>query len=255
MILRKTSIQPVIAKIIRDTRIHDSSFLIDMNEWIPEVMEMLGTDDEKSYAFEEVKLNFYKGKMPCGLYNILAIEYNGCRMSYKNGLSMKSTSQNPYDQDPQLWISTVGLKETIPGNYVWQSSAEAVSRLPMGGHTYSVEMGYINSSLCDATIGVHMDKVTTDENGFPYVPDNANYREAVYYYVRAKMGGAGYNDREFNEATLMQRFDLYAGRALNEITYPSPDQMQSRIKTLNRLMFDEDYWNNMFDSPAEQINY
>lgn len=37
-------------------------------------------------------------------------------------------------------------------------------------------------------------KMPHDERGFPLVPDNANYQEAVYWFVRAKLIGTGHKD-------------------------------------------------------------
>jgi hypothetical protein len=80
----------------------------------------------------------------------------------------------------------------------------------------------------------------------PLIPDNQNYKEALYLYVRAKMIGSGYQDKVYQEQTLMQRFETIGRRAINEITYPTPDEKEQQVKTQVRFIPPDNYWENFF---------
>ncbi len=115
-----------------------------------------------------------------------------------------------------------------------------------GEHWYYTELDHIVTSMSDTWIRIHFKAMPVDGNGLPLIPDEENYKEALYYYVRAKMIGAGYEDRQFREDVLMDRFEKYAQRARSRITYPSLDQMEEKVGRMNKLIFPENYWNNYF---------
>lgn len=262
MIYQSCSIDQVIARIIRNTKVQDSSYIIDMQEWIPEAMEFLRTQWQLKPAFEDIKISFHKGKLPCGLIHLDAVEYKGQRLPYSStgknymtGHKLGQPTGTSIDKT-ELFTSVI---ETKPNdtyfdqdNIMWSSDARPlVSNLETTdgcdvhpSHWYSIEMGYLNTSIIDGEVRLHYFSEPKDENGFPLIPDNANYKEALYYYVRAKMIGAGYEDKVYREEELMARFETYARRAINEITYPTVDQKEQALKTLTRLIPPENYWEN-----------
>lgn len=254
MIHKSCSIQEVIGRVIRNTRIQDSSYITDMYEWIPEAMEFMRTKMELSYTFKDVEINFHKGKMPCGLIHIMAIEYNGCRLEYKTGSNNSYRRANTSTTGLDLFVSTIKTQDVPDGNYIWKSDIRSVGSLPVGSGSYSIEMDYINTSICDGMVRVHYMSQPLDCDGLPLIPDNANYKEAIYYYVRAKMIGCGYKDNAFSEQELMQRFEIYASRAMGQIRYPSMDLIQKRMDTLMRFIPPEDYWNNFFEGSNGTVN-
>lgn len=272
MIYSSVSIKNIIARVIRNTRIQDSSYIQDMTEWIPEAMGYMRTNFELSYRWKDVEINFHKGILPCGLIHVEAVEYNGQRLKTSNTSKHYATGHDlRYDPDAdnteaQLFISTIGIDSLEdygqPGNFLYKSDIKPFQTSLTGVNScdispsnfYKIEMNCITTSMADATIRVHYKAQPMDSEGFPLIPDNENYKEALYYYVRAKMIGCGYHDTAFKEQELMQRFEGYAARAIGEIKYPSPDIMQSRIDTLVRFIPPANYWENYFrtDSP-EQI--
>jgi hypothetical protein len=268
MIFRSTSIQSVIARVIRNTRVQDSSYLIDMMEWIPEAMGKMQTQQQLKRTFQDVEVAFHKGKLPCDLVDLLAVEYKGQRLRTGNSVKNITTGHNIKDgmiQTPDLFttvIATQNQKEfTSEQNHIWGSTLTPAEPLTVncdvqGSDYYEIEMEYINTSFSDGIVRLHYDALPVDAQGMPLIPDNENYKEAIYWYCRARMIGCGYNDTVFNEKDLMQRFELYATRAISEITYPSPDVMESRINTLVRFIPPANYWENFFrnDSPERLYN-
>ena len=73
--MNSTSVKEVIGRIVRNTRLNDSSYLDDMLEWIPEGMDQLETRYQlksKSETLEVVE--HVSKKLPCGLVHIDAVE-------------------------------------------------------------------------------------------------------------------------------------------------------------------------------------
>lgn len=255
MIYKSCSIDETIGRVIRNTRVQDTAFLIDMHEWIPEAMELMHTKHQYSYAYEDVEIKFHKGKMPCGLIWIEAVEWCGTRLRHGNSVKNITTGRaNPFESNtPSVFISKVEKKELPDGNFIYTSTLEAVKELPLAtDEWYQTEMDRILTSFSDDYVRIHFVKIPTDQRGFPLIPDNANYKQAIYWYTRGKMIEAGFQDSVIRWEVAQQQFEFYAARAVSEIDYPSPDQMQDRVERMNQLVLPTDYFDTFFRSNPEQ---
>lgn len=366
MVVTSVSIKEVIGRIIRNTRLQDSSYISSMNEWIPEAMGYMRTKNSLQLKWADVDIDFYKGKLPCGTRSVRAVEHNGCRMKYSRTVrpfthpkEIKKTVEfisdpakvaissmdETVDQNctvefsaPKPTISTgdihvkviyahtngediavtldvvvgvsldftallvalnaVGLGtwtaalsldttkiiltsvnntyEVTDLTYAWLpadtpdhsftydidcdqqvlttyqaiqtrtpafvTDVIALERLPYGEHGYYTELDYINTSLCEGTIRVYYMGIPTDCEGFPLIPDNENYKQALYWYVRGQMIGTGYSDSVFKYSDCEIQFEKYATRALGEIRYPSVDMVDGTVAMGTSLLTAEDYF-------------
>lgn len=87
-----------------------------------------------------------------------------------------------------------------------------------------------------------------DNEGFPLIPDNGHYKEALYWYVRAKMYGAGYDEKQYKLDYMDQKFQDHAKWARAEIRYPSVDEIASSVGKLSQFNWPVDYFET-FDNP------
>jgi hypothetical protein len=275
MIYKSCSIEEVIARIIRNTRISDASFIIDMNEWIPEAMGMMKTQYQYSPAFKDIEINFHKGKLPCDLVSLLAVEYEGCRLNYSSTVKHYKTGPAINKEVPTVPVfvsETVAQSHTYTeeetpetkgnpvthNNIVWKASVEglkAALALPLSSHWYQTEMDWLNTSICDGTVRLYYYAIPVDDNGLPLIPDNEDYKQALYYYVRAMMVGAGYDDKTFKYEQLLQHFELHAARAIGQIRYPSLDMKEQQIKTQVRFIPPANYSENYFSVASPEGNF
>ena len=261
MIYQHDSIQTVIARVIRNTRIQDTSYLFDMNEWIPEAMGIMRTKYELSTKYQDININFHKGKLPCDLHHIKAVEWEYGRLREGNSSKDITTSQNNnIAQSYNIQVSTLSKMITPTGNLMWTSAFTPQlyeGTLGLSYHKtayYQVEMGYISTSFADSLIRVHYAAVPCDEQGLPLIPDNEEYKQALYYYIRAMMIGAGYVDTVFNEQELTARFEMHAARAISQIRYPSVDIMEQRVNNHVRFVPQANYFDNFFRTSGREGN-
>lgn len=249
MLYNPVSIDEVVARVLRNTRVQDMSYIQDMMEWVPEAMTFMRTEYELSREFKDVEINFHKGKLPCGLVYIDAVEYDGHRLSYSSTSKHYSTGHNlkyPSVTNAIPFASIVKQVENGENN-LWVTQTVPYYELPIHNTAfYNLELGWITTSFADGCVRLHYRLHPLDENGMPLIPDNESYKEAIYYYVRAKMIGAGYEDKVYREGELMNRFETYARRAINEITYPTPDEKEQQVKTQVRFIPPDNYWENFF---------
>lgn len=251
MIYQPCSMDSVIGRVIRNTRVQDTAYIADMVEWIPEAMEMMETRMQTEGAIADVVMKFHKHRLPCGLLYIDAVEHMGRRLP--RGNSVKSIRRpNTHEQRSggieQTWTS-VPFKYPAPGDqsYLYFSTLQKVERLPQhDAHYYEIELGCILTDFDSGPITIYYRRTMIDDKGLPLIPDNSNYKEALYWYTRAKMIGAGFDDRIVKMEECDRKFEFYAGRAMGEITYPSPDEMEHRVNTFARLIPVENYFENYF---------
>lgn len=252
MIYQSVPIDDVIGRIVRNTRVQDTAYITDMFEWIPEAMEMMQTRQQEQGAFAKVKIQFHKGKLPCGLTSIDAVEYRGRRIHYGN--SVKNIRQpqirhEPERSIPQTWTSEV-IKYSAPNAdqaNLYFGIMRKVMDLPLHDHHYyEIEYGTILTDLPDCEITVYYRRIPLDEKGLPLIPDNSNYKEALYWWVRSRMIGAGFDDSVVKMGECDLKFEHFSGRAVAEIDYPSPDQMEGKLHVFARLIPPEGYYEHFF---------
>lgn len=249
MIYQSCSIDEVIGKVIRHTRVKDTAFIIDMHEWIPECMRLMNTHMQYVPDYKDVEIKFHKGKLPCGLVFIEAVEWCGARLRYGN--SVKHPQAPDCDTDVEqingAFVSIPYKAGTANSTYSFSSDIKSVYKLPAcSNQWYQVELGRILTSFEEGWVRIFFRKTPTDARGLPLIPDNENYKQALYWYTRACMIGAGFEDRIFGWDQCNQNYEFYAARAVTEIDFPSPDEMETRLNTQLRLIFPQDYFDNFF---------
>ena len=257
------SIQTMIAKIIRDCRLKDATFAEDMLEWIPSAMGELQTNLTLSPTSELVQVIFHKAPMPNGLQAILSVTHGGHRMAYANPdqdinyakiqqgnvmpgsvfLSQNKDTENVMDLESASILNSSYMESTL----------QPVDNAGQGGQYWYRDLpDCIETSLSNGMIRVNFMQIPMDEEGFPLIPDNENYKEAIYYKIRQKLIEAGYPDSVLKWEVCMQLFEKYAGRALGEIRYPSTDRIEAMNRTLTRLLPPSNYYENFSDNRSQE---
>lgn len=273
MIYQSTSIQEVMARVVRNTGVLDSRYISSMEEWIPEAMGIMNFKQATTKHWEDVYITFHRGKMPCDLHSIEAIEYDGRNLLTSNSTRMvgapmpafrnhqAARSSTEFVSVPQTYqvTHTDGTTGRVfdstaqPQAFCTQSSANCHRLRPCHGEWYQVEVpGYITTSFKCGWIRVHYKRIPVDEDGLPMIPDNENLKQALYWYTRAMMVGAGWEDpipTYRNPEVLLAKFELAAGRAASEITYPTDAELELAVRNLNKMVKDERYFDRFFETP------
>lgn len=243
-----SSIDNLIAKIIRDTRIPDSSYLADMYEWIPEAMRLLKTMVEMPVTPQKVTITNHMAKLPCGLIELLAVEYQGQRLRYYNGirpggsLTLFSTRENiGFTYYPTF-------KDMPSGPVLDLQLVMAAAAHPTAG--YQVHMDYISTTFESGEVTLYFRQAPVDSRGLPLIPDNPDYKEAIYWWVREKLIQSGWTDPVYGHDDRMadQRWEKHAARAISDITYPSVDQKEAQLAMSVRFVPPTDYYESFFNS-------
>lgn len=254
-----TSMAAAVGSILRRTGLKDTSLIPDINEWLVEAMGLLQVSLTLEPTFEDVKVNFHKGKYPCGLAELLAIEYCGTRLHLNNGVRTpeKEWVAGLEDVNDATFMTTVTQANTPSGNYIWASSAQKLSTMKWNATDwYKTDGRYILTSFDKGLITVYFNQVPTDEMGFLLMPDEANYKEALNWFLRARLIGRGViKSTDYSEEKCDLMFEKFAGRAKENITYPSIDKAQATVDSLARLLPDLNYYDSFFTTTGREDYY
>lgn len=243
-----SSIDNMIAKIIRDTRIPDSSYLADMYEWIPEAMRLLKTMVEMPVTPQSVIISNYMAKLPCGLIDLLAVEYQGARLRYYNGIRPGGSQPTFVDQNNTGFTAFPTFNQMPSGPVLDLKYVAGLSAHPSAG--YQIHMDHISTTFKDGQIILYFRQAPVDSKGLPLIPDHADYKEAIYWWVRSKLIQSGYTDPVYghDDRVAVERWEKHAARAISDITYPSTDQVEAQIAMGTRFVPPTDYYESFFNS-------
>lgn len=250
------------ASIVRNTRVTDTSYYDDAVDWIGEAIIKLKTRYSYSLEHKQLQLDFCLAKIPCAAEAIAAVVFEGHRI-------MPSASDGPLMPRPKRGSDTSmdnsftsvlcmpkgieALGETSVNNwpeYV-QSSALVESCPQHPQIRYRINFNKIELPVEYGCIDLWYWSLPKDETGFLMIPDNENYKTAIYWYVRMMMIGSGYPDPVFSYDAAEYRFEKYLNIAINEINYPTPDEVEERMIISNRMVNNGTGWSNFFTEAPE----
>lgn len=210
MIEKFTSIQEIISKVYRDLSLEDESKWEDMIEWSAEALEQIGAFAQYVHKAEAIEVSSFRATLPCDLHKLLGIEYNGEALQKLTG--NYDTANRTNDQE-QLLKSTSFNGYTINGSWF----------------NFNFESGTVNV----AYIGI-----PTDSDGFPLIPDNISYKEAIEKYIVMKMRYPDFIMERINPNTwdtIKNDWHWYCSQARGKANMPNADQMEAIKNMWNRL--------------------
>ena len=265
MIYKTTSVKEVIARIIRNTgKSLSSEYIEDMLEWIPEGIKKLQTKYTLYDSFEKINIVGHVAPLPCDLINIIAVEYEGHRLR-EGGDIRNLTAENPLslyrENKPDVYETETASHteyepDTFPDNsYIEQHRGQDLKRVDSAKYNseyYKIQMNCIQTSFECGEITLHYKTLPVCKDGYPEIPDNENYKTALYWYVLSMMLGAGYEHKVFKYDFAYMEWERFGRRAMNEITYPTVDTMERIYRAGTRLVPPEHFYED-FRINSEQI--
>jgi hypothetical protein len=176
------SYQTIISKLYRDLQLKDEQDIIgDILEWTAEALEFIGVYDQYESKPATITIVNYKGEKPCDFIALEQTTYNNYPIVYNTGIQTpKDTSINygyltPYSYNQEKINN--GL--LFNGNY----------RLA-NGETFKIESSWFKTSFEKGELNIVYKSVIVDTDGFPLIPDNVSYKEALYWYIVYKINYA-----------------------------------------------------------------
>jgi hypothetical protein len=154
MVYKFTSSKHAIRKVFRIFKLTaNSDWVNDAVEWIGEAIQLIGSSPLEP-AFIDLPIENHRVYFPADFFSMRAVEYNGRPLSYSADITIFTGSN-----DTAL--------ASVRHGY------EGFSYIPNG----------IITHMSSGVVRIHYDKFPTDEEGFPMVPDNQDFLEAIQWWL------------------------------------------------------------------------
>ena len=200
---RAISSEAIIGKIYRDYRHHltSSSWTYDAIEWIGDAVKAI----KAYYGLEHLALcaqvKQCKVALPCRLEQLEGIEYNGCRLPRTNNVDFK----NPC--------------KALTGKPIHPDAK------------YQLNPGYIQTNFDEGEIIIYYLGIPIDCHGFPMIPDQIDYKEAISAYIIFRLLTSGHKIADFNWREWEERWERKRYEARNRVDFPDIDDMEAFART------------------------
>lgn len=250
----------IVGRVLRRTGCKDTSIIPDMVEWLAEAMQILQMTLTLKPSYEEnVRVRFHKAARICGLREVWAIEYCGYRLPLYNGIRDPRVNHNPTcwsDSMEAIFVSSVTKENTPSGNFLYTSQLDKIMDLPWHSHHwYKMEGTQILTSFKDGHITPYFGGVPVDREGYWMILDEGNLKEALTWFLRARMAGRGYvyGKPPMGEEACDAKFETWTGRAKAEITMPSVEKIEAELDVLRTLVPNFRYYESFFNAGSQRF--
>jgi len=224
MIHGSVSLKNIISKTIRDLQYSKDFPWQNAIEWGAEALQHIGAYGQFEKRCEKIDIQNHRGILPCDFHQLLQVSYNGKPLSPGTGSFMhlmhtscfsnnKDTDLSLYEQATiariELQINSINQQLAVATNVTVIESlnnslqdlkkellcvlnrTSTLSPILEKGlderGTYWIGDYYIKTSFANGTVFIAYMAIPTDDEGFPLVPDDISYREAIYRYITMKM--------------------------------------------------------------------
>lgn len=161
---------------------------------------------------QEVDIEDYRGILPCDFYEMIQVRTVGassCQSSY--GVFRYSTDS--FHMSP--------------------------SKTRDNDLTYKLQGNCIFTSIKEGTIELAYRAIPTDQEGFPLIPENGSFENALELYIKKKHFTIQFELGKINQQVLQHAEQEYAwavGQAETDLVRPSLDQLEAFTGSWNSLL-------------------
>jgi len=241
MIHKNISIKHVISKVLADNDVQEETFRVsDCISWAAEALERIG-------AFPELTVNVtgkggeplleikdYRVVLPMGLHSIIQAAYAD---TAEGPFYPMRRSSGSFDH---VRGETVIADNTDPENPVYGIKDEDLNKTSFNYDiVYTVVPGYINTNIREGHIMLSYRTIPLDEDGYPIVPDDAGFIDALYWYITMKLLYPKWVIGTVRENVYMDArssWNYYSKQAYGNSLMPDGDMLESIKNTWNRLI-------------------
>lgn len=205
------SIKVVLDNILDHPMLRDVSFERAVNHTI-NFMRILGCPRMFEEKVSLVNISNWRGALPCDFNDIIQVRtHESCNR--KDYGVFRHTTDNFHMSDNK------------------QNSFDL---------TYKIQGNVIFTSIKEGTIEIAYNAFAVDSDGYPMIPDNSSFINALELYIKKKQFNVLFDTGKISQAVYNQVCQDYAwavGQAQSDLIRPTIDQMQSLTNSLNTLVW------------------
>ena len=178
-----------------------------MINYTQEFIRIVGSPVLFSDKSARVKIEDYRGMLPCDIINILQV-------------------RGEHGEEFRYTTDTFHTSKTSP------------EHTPDYYHTYKVQGNIIYTTIEEGYVEVVYQGIETDEDGYPLIVDNASFIKALELYIKKQWFTILFDLGKIQPMVLQntkQEYAFYVGQAQNSLISPSLDEMENICNILNSM--------------------
>jgi hypothetical protein len=124
-----------------------------------------------------------------------------------------------------------------------------------GDYTYVITPGYIKTALKDGYLMLSYQAVPTDTEGYPMIPDDESFEEAIYWYINMKLTYPEWKMGRVRDAVYYDAkssWNYYRKQAYGNAMMPNIDQLEAIKNAWLRLVPEINEHGNAFSTLNER---
>ena len=212
------SVNSIIEKVYRDLNMIDQLDLGNAVEWAGEAIELIGAPMTLRERVGLIEIKHRKGKLPLDMHLLI-------------------TSGAAPNQDCKCAKRFTQMRYSTDAYHMFCS--ECKDKNCNSDLTYKVNDDYMFVNFDEGTVRISYKAIPVDEFGFPLIPDDVKFKNAVSYHIMWKLAfikmmsgkiAVGVYDR------IQADRDWYLGAAQTRGNTPNPDMMESIKNNWIRLI-------------------
>jgi hypothetical protein len=297
MVYNLTSVKRVIAKVFTDLDLKEGDHRVsDMVEWSGEALEKIGgfpTFETKVAGKDDMPLLeiiSYQARLPYDFHNLIQVAYSSTTsgpfypMRYATGsfdhgaqitnvvteytastsdlVTLCMTLYSLEYEDALAKINNEPAIREILQSLITPNASVSItsSTSTTTDYTYLIKHGYIQTNLESGYLMLAYQAIPVDNEGYPMIPDNQSFIEAVYWYIVMKLLYPQWVSgviRDAVYADAKRSWNFYCKQAYGNVMMPNgAEQMESIKNTWHRLVEEMNEHDSFFSTMGqEQLIY
>lgn len=249
----------IIRECYRDKRYSYELPWMDAIEWAVDAVQLIGAPMALEPRQALIKIEGYRGMLPCEVESITqaAGSFGGCipfpMVTSTN--SFHSTKNNPIPINLELLgeadvttNNTIPIGQDISGNPVYtfqngnmsmpETITDTSNKTVRNETTYSLNGNFIFTNYEKGFVFLAYKAFPIDQDGFPLIPDNRRFKEAVKAYICMKVDYILWRTGELPKALFdysEKEWLWYVGSAGNAARMPNYDGMQALMNQMKLI--------------------
>jgi len=217
------SSKAVLDKVYRDLKPKDTTWEVDALEWIGEAIEYIGHHSGFVPKRKVLNVDSFRAALPCDYY---AVRPRGVR---KDGVPLVY-GPNGHTYEPDDMATYISAKQVVlpSDNFTVTRYGSALVKGQSTSDYYQLQgLSYLVTSFEQGEVELLYYGFPMDEDGYPTIPNTIYYKEALFWYILAKMIMGGFIHPMFSYDYCDAKWKHYCTAAANDLSYPTPDKFQA----------------------------
>lgn len=281
---KTTSSKAIIRKVFRDLNPSSDNWIEDAIEWIGEALEHIGAAAQLEKKLCLVHINDFKGVLPADLYYVNQVSVNSSvnpsiatelddLLAKVDDIYYLLENNPAQDLTYQLRdfnsrilvlenIYTSAETGLVPLSYCTTNFPQNID-CPNCSNTltnyrdcYYLESDWVKTSFQKGKVCLSYMAFPTDDEGYPLVPDDISFKEAMFWYIHKKilLSGESITNNGVDYLFADQQWKYYCTQARNAANYPDIGRMESFMNQWVRLIPNINRYDEGFDTLGAREN-